>query len=118
MQRSIWVSEEEWIAIKEAAYLARKTLSQYLIHLHKMNITSLGLNQLNNEMISITGPDPPPLLVDSEELDKSLDQYPEGTATLIPEDHPSIIKKPVVDSGATRYHNPRPKGQDGIKKKG
>ena len=106
MQRSIWVSEEEWNAIKEAAYLARKTLSQYLVHLHKMNITTVLEGQSivphrRNGKGGLNSGHPPILKRED-----------------VSEDHPSIIKKPVVDSGATRYHNPRPKGQDGIKKKG
>lgn len=100
MQRSIWVSTEDWALIKEAAKLAHRTLSQYLIHLHKMNITSRGII-------------PPAVCVDSEELDHNPEKYPEGTACLIPEDHPSIVKK--IDQ-VNKTFNPRPKGQDGISK--
>lgn len=102
MQRSIWISTEDWELIKIAAAVAKKTLSRYLLHLHKMNIASLNRPHILT----------PAVFVDSEELDRNPDKYPDGAIGTVPADHPSIIKKP-----ANIHFSPRPKGQDGIKKK-
>ena len=94
MQRSIWISTEDWELIKIAAAVAEKTLSRYLLHLHKMNITSRGII-------------PPAVCVDSR--DKEMDQDPEKVLFVKDSD----IKIP----GSGEFFKPRPKGQDGIKKK-
>ena len=97
MQRSIWITHEDWELIKIAAAVAEKTLSRYLLHLHKMNIASLNRPHILT----------PAVCVDSR--DKEMDQDPEKVLFVKDSD----IKIP----GSGEFFKPRPKGQDGIKKK-
>lgn len=101
MQRSIWISTEDWELIKIAAAVAEKTLSRYLLHLHKMNITSRG----------IIGTIPPADLVDPEKPLK------EAVIVNIEPPKPEIPAPKSEAGGTGDFFNPRPKGQDGIKKK-
>ena len=37
-QRSVWMTDEEWLSIKESAKLSRRTISQYLLFLHQSDV--------------------------------------------------------------------------------
>lgn len=41
--RSIWISDKDWAEFREAAAFLNRSISQYLIHLHKMNISVRGI---------------------------------------------------------------------------
>lgn len=58
MQRSIWITHEDWELIKTHAALVQKSLSQYLLHLHKMNITSRGITPQPAAIHFIQAPNP------------------------------------------------------------
>ena len=104
MQRSIWISTEDWELIKIAAAVAEKTLSRYLLNLHKMNITSRGI-------IPPTIPD-----AHARAIGKS-GMEPSPGAVIVDIESPEIPSPASASSGTGGFFHPRPKGQDGIKKK-
>ena len=131
MQRSIWISTEDWELIRTAAAVAKQTLSQYLLHLHKMNITSRGIS-------------PPAILADplGAIVTTPADQLEDGKVLIVSKDNmklPGEPEKPLKEAVIVNieppepeipsavfvkgldnedFFNPRPKGQDGKKKKG
>ncbi len=111
MQRSIWIEGEDWESIREWAKKEDRTISRYLVHLHRDFVNFIEHENLRLAQKVVPEIKPSPVIsVEAvmDEVDKEVE----------------LAKSDVIDKAREKidgmiagkgYYPPRPKGQDGKK---